>query len=91
MNPQIIRNSRRMSKILLANSGADFGMDDECEKSRKKEATNNLASLISSLNFGSEDMPIEEYVQLVGEEIVDVEYTTAELWIWHGTDKSIWV
>ena len=80
-----------MSKILLVNWGADFAMDDECEKSRIKEATNNLASLIPSLSFGFEDMPIEEYVQLAREEIVDVEYTTAELWIWHGTDKSIWV
>jgi hypothetical protein len=37
----------------------------------KKDATNELASLISSLNLGSEDMPIKEYVQLVGEDIVD--------------------
>jgi hypothetical protein len=40
-------------------------MDDEREKSRRKEATTKLASLFSSLNLGSEEMPIEEYVQLV--------------------------
>ena len=47
-------------------------MDDECEKSIMEVATNELASLISFLNLGSEEMPIEEYVQLIGEEIVDV-------------------
>ena len=31
---------------------------------RMKETTNKLASLISFLNLGSEEMPIEEYVQL---------------------------
>jgi hypothetical protein len=53
-----------MSKISLANWSANFAMDDEREKSRLKGATTYLASLISSLKFGSEDMPIEEYVQL---------------------------
>jgi len=45
-------------------------MDDECKKLRMKEATNELASLVSSLNLGSEEMPIEKYVQLVGDDIV---------------------
>ena len=54
-------------------------MDDECEKLGMKEATNELASLISSLNFKSEEMPIEEYVQLAGEGIVDVEYNMVGL------------
>jgi hypothetical protein len=30
-----------------------------------------MASLVSSLNLGSEEMLIEEYVQLAGEKIVD--------------------
>ena len=34
-------------------------MDDECEKLRMKEATNELASPIYSSNIGSEEMPIE--------------------------------
>ena len=36
-----------------------------------KEATNELASVISSLKVGSEEIPIQEYLHLVGEEIVD--------------------
>jgi hypothetical protein len=38
-----------------------------------------LVSIISFLNFGSEEMPIEEYVQLASEEFVDVENNIAEL------------
>ena len=43
------------------------------------EATNKLTSLISSLNLGSEEMLVEVYVPLTGEEIVDVEYNMVEL------------
>ena len=57
-----------MFKILFADWSANFAMDDECKKLRMKEATNELAILVFSLNLGSEEMPIEEYVQLVGEE-----------------------
>ena len=57
----------------------DFAMDHERENMRMKEATNELTSHISSLNLGREEMPIEEYVQLAREEIVDVEYNMAEL------------
>jgi hypothetical protein len=42
-------------------------MDDECEKLRMKEVANKLVILISSLDLESEEMPIEEHVQLVGE------------------------
>ena len=38
-----------------------------------------MESLISSLTLGSEELPIEEYVQLVGEEIVDEKYNMVEL------------
>jgi hypothetical protein len=38
-----------------------------------------LASLISSLNIKSEEMPTEKYVQLAWEEILHAEYTMAKL------------
>ena len=84
MNPQIIQNNWGMFKILPTNRSANFATDDERGKLRMKEATIKLASLMSSLNLGSEEMPIEEYVQLVGEEIVNVQYN-------NGVEKSIWV
>ena len=63
-----------MSKTLLAHSCVNFALDHECEKSRLEEVTNESASLVSSLNLGS-----EEYVQLEGEEIVEAKYNTVEL------------
>ena len=60
-----------MSTILLANWSADFAMNDERENEIMKEARNELASLFSSLNLESEEMPIEEFVQLEREKIVD--------------------
>ena len=55
-----------MSTLLLANWSANFDINDDHENERLKEAQNELASLISCLNLGSEEMPIEEYVQLGG-------------------------
>ena len=62
-------------------------MDVECEKLRMKEASNEISSFISLLNLGSEEMPIEEYVQLAGEDNVDA--TWLRWWIWRGLEKSI--
>ena len=39
-------------------------MYDEREKLRMKDATNELASVVSSLNFGCDEMEIEEFVYL---------------------------
>ena len=69
MNPQIMQN----------NWSVNFAMDDEREKLKMKEVENELASLISSLKLGSEEMPVEEYMRLAWDEIVDVEYNMAEL------------
>ena len=54
-------------------------MDDEHEKLRMKETTFGLPSLRSSLNLGSQEIPIKEYVQLAQEVIVDPEYIMYEL------------
>jgi hypothetical protein len=61
-----------MSKILhVDQSGGDFAMDGELEKSIMKETTIELDCLISSFTLGSEELPIEEFVQMAGEQIVD--------------------
>ena len=60
-----------MEQVLLVDWTNDFAMIHECEKSRMKEATKKLTSLVSSLSLGCEEMPIEGYTHLVGEEIVD--------------------
>ena len=48
-------------------------MDDERENERMKAIENVLASHISSLNLGSEEMSNEEYMQLAREEVVDAQ------------------
>ena len=81
-----------MSKILPIDWSADFAKDGEHEKSRMKEATNESASFIYSLNLGSKELPIEEYVKLAEENFLLMWSTTClSWWIWHGVEKSIWV
>ena len=48
--------------IKPVDSSVDFAMDDEHGNLRMKEETNELPSFISSLNLGSEELPIEKYV-----------------------------
>jgi hypothetical protein len=49
------------------------------------------ASLMSSSSLKSEEMFIEEYVQLTGEKIVDLECNIIELVERHGIEKPIWI
>ena len=51
-----------MSKILLVYWSANFAMDNGCQNVKMKEATNELVSLISTLNPRSEEMAIHKYV-----------------------------
>jgi hypothetical protein len=80
MIPQIIY-MKQLEDVqdFTCNWTVDFAMDDEGKRSRMKESTSELSSLISSLKLGSEEMCIEDYVQLVGEEIVDAKYNMVEL------------
>jgi hypothetical protein len=66
-------------------------MDDDRENERMKEAQNELASLISCLNLGSEEMPIEEYVQLGGEKLLMESKTWLSWWAWHGKSSPLGV
>ena len=69
-----------------------FSMDGECERLRMKESTNELASLISSLNLGSEELHVEEYVQLAGDKtIVDAKYNMIELVNLTWGRKCTWI
>ena len=52
--------NERMLKNLPTYLSVYFAMDDECEILRMKKTTNELESIVSSLNFGSEDIPFEE-------------------------------
>lgn len=56
MNPQIIQNNKRMSKILPTNQSAKFVICDEREKAIMEETT----SFVAFLNLGSEEMLIDK-------------------------------
>ena len=59
-------NQLEDSKILNAYRSVIFAIYNELEKLRMKEVENELASLISSSNLASKEMPNEEFMQLVG-------------------------
>ena len=54
-----------------------------------KEVATELASLITSLNLGNEEMPIEECVLLAGKEMHSRLWLSS--WILHAVEKFIWV
>ena len=54
-------------------------MDGEREKLRMKQALDELASLISSLNLGVKKCLLTNMLQLAKEEIVDAKYNMTEL------------
>ena len=58
MNPQIIWNNKILSKILHVSWNADLAMDGDYEKLKMKKKT---------IELGSEQLPLRERVQLVGE------------------------
>ena len=91
INPQIIRNSWRMYKILLAHRSANFSIYDECEKLRMKEASNELTSLISSLNLGSEESVLKNMYNWKEKQLLMQSTTWLSWWLLHGVENSIWV
>ena len=56
-----------------------------------KEAANELANHLSSLNLGSEKMPIDKYVQCQERKLLMHNTTWLSWWIWHGVENSNWV
>src|ERR1700737_3969170 len=58
---------------------ADFVLVDEREKKRMREESDELGALISKLRLGDDEMSIETYIHMEGEEITELELTTDEL------------
>lgn len=68
---------------------ANVAMDDECENERMKEVENDMITLISSMHLGSEEVPIEEYMQLQGRKLLMQGTSWFSSRIWHGIEESI--
>jgi hypothetical protein len=57
----------------------DFALVDENEKNKMREESHELGALISKLRLGDDKISIETYIQMEGDEIIEVELNTDEL------------
>ena len=65
--------------MLPATWNVDFALVDEREKNRLQEESHELGAMISKLRLGDDEMSIETYIQIKGEEITELELRTNEL------------
>ena len=68
-----------MSRILPLTWSVDFALDDERERSRMLKDLEELVILIGKLQLSSEEMSLEEYIQMDGEDLIEEELTNNEL------------
>jgi hypothetical protein len=68
-----------MARILPATWNVDFALVDEREKNRMQEEPDELGALISKMRLGNDEMSIETYIQMEGEEITELDLSTDEL------------
>ena len=79
LDAHVVKNCWRMARILLATWNVDFALVDEREKNKMREESDELGALISKLRLGDDEMSIETYIQMEGEEIIELELSTNEL------------
>jgi hypothetical protein len=65
--------------ILLATWNVDFSLVDEREKNRMREESNELGALISKLQLDDDEISIETYIQMEGEEVIELKLSIDEL------------
>jgi hypothetical protein len=65
--------------ILLATWNVDFALVDEREKNKMREESNELGALISKLQLDDDEISIETYIQMEGEEIIELKLSIDEL------------
>ena len=79
LDVQIVMNCWRMAHILPATWNVDFALVDEREKNRLQEELDELGALVSKLRLGNDKMSIETYIQMEGEDIIELELSNDEL------------
>jgi hypothetical protein len=67
-----------MARILPVTWNVDFALVDEREKNRMREESEELGALISKLRLGDDEMSIETYIQIEGEENTELELSIDE-------------
>ena len=79
LDAQIVRNCCRMARILPITWNVYFALVDEREKNRMREESYELGALISMLQLGDDEMSIETYIHMKGEDVTELELNTDEL------------
>jgi cell division protein FtsB len=72
LDAHIVKNCWRMACILPATWNVDFAVVDERENNRLQEESDELGALISKLRMGDDEMSIETYIQMEGEDIIEL-------------------
>ena len=68
-----------MTRILPATWNVDFALVDEREKNRMQEESYERGTLITKLRLGDDKMSIKTYIQMEGEEIIELQLSIDEL------------
>ena len=79
LDAQIAINCWRVARILCAIWSVDFALVDERGKSRMQEKLDEVGALISKLRLGDDEMSIETYIQMKGEQKIELELRVKKL------------
>jgi hypothetical protein len=63
-----------MARTLPSTWNVDHALVDEREKNKMREESYELGALISKLGLVDDEMSIETYIQMEGEEIIELEF-----------------
>jgi hypothetical protein len=79
LDAQIVKITWRMARILSTTWNVDFSLVDEREHNKMQEESDDLGAMTSRLRLSDDEMLIETYIQMKGEEIPELELNTDEL------------
>ena len=79
VDAHIVRFCWRMVRTLPRTWNVDFALVDEREKNKIQKESYEFGALISKLQLGDDEMSIQTYIQLEGEEITKLKLSIDEL------------
>jgi hypothetical protein len=81
LDAQIIMTCWRMARVLPTTWNVNFALVDEREKNRMQRESYDFGALISKLRLGDDEMSIETYIQMEGEDIIELEFVLMSWWM----------
>ena len=70
--------------ILPATWNVDIALVDEREENRIREVSNKFGALISKLRLDDDEMSIKTYIQMEGEEIIELVLMSWWMLLWES-------